>query len=400
MMRTRSSNAAPGGRRPSCVAAMLPFEIRRDRPSPRPPRTPASASSRSSIPWPAPPPCTSATCPIRRPGRSARRTSSRPAHVIDVLAMLEEKTRGNLTSRGAPVPRAGALRAAHALRGREGRRRGSPPMRPARVTFLGTGTSHGVPMIGCRCAVCRRPIRATGGCGRRSTSTSTGGPATAGRHRHRPAPAGAGPRHLRRVDALLFTHSHADHVMGLDEVRRFNVLQQRPDAGLRRRRHGGRAAPRCSPTRSRRRRAKGGGVPQLGAHRDRRAVRGRRRAGGPGAAAARRAADPRLPLRPLRLSHRLQRDPGAVVRAARTASTSWSRRAAPPAAPDALHRRRGHGGGPPDRRPADLLHPHLPRPAARRDVGATCRRAWRWPTTAWCSRSTSRRPDGGPGRSA
>ena len=30
---------------------------------------------------------------------------------------------------------------------------------------------------------------------------------------------------LRRVDAILFTHSHADHVFGLDEVRRYNVLQ-------------------------------------------------------------------------------------------------------------------------------------------------------------------------------
>ena len=31
---------------------------------------------------------------------------------------------------------------------------------------------------------------------------------------------------VRRVDAIVFTHSHADHVMGLDEVRRFNVLQR------------------------------------------------------------------------------------------------------------------------------------------------------------------------------
>lgn len=35
-------------------------------------------------------------------------------------------------------------------------------------------------------------------------------------------------RGLRRVDAILFTHSHADHVLGLDEVRRFNILKKSP----------------------------------------------------------------------------------------------------------------------------------------------------------------------------
>lgn len=96
-------------------------------------------------------------------------------------------------------------------------------MRPARVTFLGTGTSHGVPMIGCRCAVCRSADPRD----RRSRPSIhvavEGGPSilvdTATDLRHQ-----ALACDITRVDAVLFTHAHADHVMGLDDLRRFNVL--------------------------------------------------------------------------------------------------------------------------------------------------------------------------------
>jgi phosphoribosyl 1,2-cyclic phosphate phosphodiesterase len=96
-----------------------------------------------------------------------------------------------------------------------------------RVRFLGTGTSHGVPMIGCDCRVCRSSDPRDS---RTSASihiacddglsllvdTSTDLRAQALR------------ADLRRVDAVLFTHAHADHIMGLDEVRRFNVLSGTP----------------------------------------------------------------------------------------------------------------------------------------------------------------------------
>jgi phosphoribosyl 1,2-cyclic phosphate phosphodiesterase len=94
----------------------------------------------------------------------------------------------------------------------------------AKVLVLGTGTSHGVPMIGCECATCRstdpkdRRFRA-------SILVQTDGPAvlvdTTPDLRSQ-----ALAHNLKRVDAIVFTHSHADHVMGLDEVRRFNALQK------------------------------------------------------------------------------------------------------------------------------------------------------------------------------
>jgi phosphoribosyl 1,2-cyclic phosphate phosphodiesterase len=101
------------------------------------------------------------------------------------------------------------------------------------VTLLGTGTSHGVPMIGCDCAVCRSTDprdRRT----RPSILIDTGGGGAPFADRVRSVlvdtstdlRAQALARDLRRVDAILFTHSHADHVFGLDEVRRFNALQR------------------------------------------------------------------------------------------------------------------------------------------------------------------------------
>lgn len=89
-----------------------------------------------------------------------------------------------------------------------------------RLTFLGTGTSQGVPMIGCDCAVCRsddprdQRLRSsiyleTPEC---SWVVDTGADFRAQALR----------ANIRRVDAVVFTHSHTDHVMGFDDLRRYS----------------------------------------------------------------------------------------------------------------------------------------------------------------------------------
>ncbi len=96
-----------------------------------------------------------------------------------------------------------------------------------RLTFLGTGTSMGVPTLGCRCAVCTssdpRDRRLRPSVLVRWTEASDG----AGQAHERAVVIDTGPdfreqalrNGLTRLDAVFYTHSHADHILGLDDLR-------------------------------------------------------------------------------------------------------------------------------------------------------------------------------------
>jgi phosphoribosyl 1,2-cyclic phosphate phosphodiesterase len=91
------------------------------------------------------------------------------------------------------------------------------------ITFLGTGTSQGVPVIGCKCAVCTSlDFRDK----RLRTSLHI-------EIQNQSIVIDAGPdfrqqmlrENITRLDSILFTHAHRDHTAGLDDVRAYNFLQ-------------------------------------------------------------------------------------------------------------------------------------------------------------------------------
>ena len=94
------------------------------------------------------------------------------------------------------------------------------------MTFLGTGTSQGVPVIACPCAVCQsndpkdKRLRAS----------------VLVQIAEHNIVIDSGPdfrqqmlrANVKTLEAIVFTHEHKDHIAGMDDIRAFNYIQQRP----------------------------------------------------------------------------------------------------------------------------------------------------------------------------
>lgn len=93
-----------------------------------------------------------------------------------------------------------------------------------KITFLGTGTSQGIPLIGCTCSVCTSAnpkdnrLRSSVMIENKNTNIviDTGPDFRQQMLRHK----------VSKLDAVVFTHEHKDHIAGLDEVRAFNFINQ------------------------------------------------------------------------------------------------------------------------------------------------------------------------------
>ena len=98
--------------------------------------------------------------------------------------------------------------------------------RLSKIVFLGTGTSQGVPVIGCQCEVCRSPdfrdhrLRTSIALeGKKSRVVVDTGPD----FREQMLREG-----MDYLDGVVYTHEHKDHLAGMDDVRPFNFLQKQP----------------------------------------------------------------------------------------------------------------------------------------------------------------------------
>ena len=95
-----------------------------------------------------------------------------------------------------------------------------------KITFLGTGTSGGVPMIGCGCYVCSSPdekdkrLRSSILVQSKTTTLVID---TTPDFRTQMLRA-----NVKKLDAVIFTHPHKDHVAGLDDIKAFNYFQKKP----------------------------------------------------------------------------------------------------------------------------------------------------------------------------
>jgi phosphoribosyl 1,2-cyclic phosphate phosphodiesterase len=96
---------------------------------------------------------------------------------------------------------------------------------PIKITFLGTGTSTGVPMVACPCEVCAstdpKDKRLRSSILVQSASTTVVIDTTPD-FRYQMLRAG-----IRHLDAVVYTHPHKDHLAGLDDVRAYNFFQRR-----------------------------------------------------------------------------------------------------------------------------------------------------------------------------
>jgi len=95
-----------------------------------------------------------------------------------------------------------------------------------KITFLGTGTSQGVPVIACNCIICQSEDRRDK---RLRTSLLV-------EAEDQNIVIDAGPdfrqqmlrAEVKQLDSILLTHEHKDHIGGMDDVRAFNYINKKP----------------------------------------------------------------------------------------------------------------------------------------------------------------------------